>query len=39
MIAVNEPLLNGNELRYVSECVTTGWISSAGKLVTEFENK
>jgi perosamine synthetase len=39
MIAVNEPLLNGNELKYLSECVTTGWISSAGKFITEFENK
>jgi len=37
MIPVNEPLLNGNELKYVSECVKTGWISSAGKFITEFE--
>ncbi len=39
MIAVNEPLLSGRELQYVSECVTTGWISSAGKFITEFEGK
>ena len=39
MIPVNEPLLDGNELKYVSECITTGWISSAGKFITEFENK
>jgi perosamine synthetase len=39
MIAVNEPLLSGRELQYVSECVTTGWISSAGKFITEFEER
>lgn len=39
MIPVNEPLLDGNELRYVSDCVTTGWISSAGKYISEFEKK
>lgn len=39
MIPVNEPLLVGNELKYVSECITTGWISSAGKFITEFENQ
>jgi perosamine synthetase len=39
MIPVNEPLLDGNELQYVSDCVTTGWISSAGKYISEFEKK
>ena len=39
MIPVNEPLLDGNELRYVSDCVTSGWISSAGKYISDFENK
>lgn len=36
-IPVCEPLLAGNELKYVSDCVNTGWISSAGKYVDEFE--
>lgn len=39
MIPVNEPLLDGKELQYVSECIKTGWISSAGKFITEFEDK
>ena len=39
MIPVNEPLLNGNELEYVSECIKTGWISSAGKFINEFEER
>lgn len=36
-IPVCEPLLAGNELKYVTDCVSTGWISSAGKYVDEFE--
>lgn len=39
MIPVNEPLLNGRELEYVQECVRTGWISSAGKFIEEFEER
>lgn len=39
MIPVNEPLLAGNELAYVSECVRTGWISSAGPFLEEFEQR
>ena len=38
-IPVCEPLLAGNELKYVTDAVATGWISSAGKYVTEFENQ
>ena len=37
MIAVNEPLLGDEELEYVSECVRTGWVSSAGRFIEEFE--
>ena len=29
MIPVNEPLLAGRELENVSECVRSGWVSSA----------
>jgi perosamine synthetase len=39
MIPVNEPLLGQQELAYVSECVRTGWISSAGHFIEEFEEK
>lgn len=31
------PLLSGNELAYVTEAVTSGWISSAGRYVGDFE--
>lgn len=36
-IPVNEPLLNGNELKYLRECIETGWISSDGPFVERFE--
>jgi perosamine synthetase len=37
MIPVNEPLLNGNEEKYLVECIRTGWISSEGPFVSAFE--
>lgn len=37
MIPVNEPLLNGNEKKYLCECIDTGWISSEGPFVKRFE--
>jgi len=36
-IPVASPLLSGNELTYVMECINTNWISSQGKFVREFE--
>lgn len=39
MIPVNEPLLNGNEKKYLIECIDTGWISSEGPFIKEFEAK
>lgn len=36
-ISVNEPLLDGNEERYLLECIRTGWISSEGPFVRQFE--
>lgn len=38
-IPVNEPLLNGNEKKYLCECIDTGWISSEGPFVKMFEQK
>jgi perosamine synthetase len=37
-ISVASPLLNGNELAYVTDCIKSSWISSQGKYVREFEN-
>jgi perosamine synthetase len=36
-IPVNEPLLNGKEKQYLNECIDTGWISSEGPFVKQFE--
>lgn len=38
-IPVNEPLLDGNEIKYLSECIETGWISSEGSYVRCLEEK
>ena len=35
--SVMEPLLGGNELEYVTDCIKTNWISSQGRYVLKFE--
>ena len=37
MIPVCEPTLQGNELKYAEEAIKSGWISSAGKFIQQFE--
>jgi perosamine synthetase len=37
VIPVNEPLLDGNERKYLLECLDTGWISSEGPFIRQFE--
>ena len=39
MVPVNEPLLNGNEKKYLNECIDTGWISSEGPFIARFEQE
>jgi perosamine synthetase len=36
-LPVAEPLLTGKELEYVTDCISTGWVSSLGKYIGEFE--
>ncbi|GHV82543.1 GDP-perosamine synthase [Spirochaetia bacterium] len=36
-IPVCEPLLEGNELAYITDAVSTGWISSGGSYLQKFE--
>lgn len=38
-IQVNEPLLDGNEKKYLLECIETGWISSEGPFIKKFEHE
>lgn len=39
MIPVNQPLLDGNEENYLVECIRSGWISSEGPFIAEFERR
>ena len=39
MIPVNEPLLEKREEELVVECLRSGWISSAGKFIEDFEQR
>jgi perosamine synthetase len=34
---VYQPSLNGNEKKYVNECLDSSWISGKGKFINEFE--
>ena len=36
-IPVNEPMIGGNAVKYVAECVKSGWVSSEGRFIGEFE--
>jgi perosamine synthetase len=36
-IPVAAPVLDGRETEYVLECLSTSWISSAGRFIVEFE--
>lgn len=39
IIPVCEPVVDGNEAAYVARAVSSGWISSAGKFIPEFEER
>lgn len=39
IIPVNEPLIGAEEAQLVLECLQTGWISSEGRFIREFEEK
>ena len=38
-IPVNTPVLDGNELKYLEECISSGWISSDGPFVEQLEKQ
>jgi aminotransferase in exopolysaccharide biosynthesis len=38
MILLSAPNIAGNEWKYVKDCLDTGWVSSVGAYVTQFEN-
>lgn len=38
-LPLHEPTFGGNEWRYTKECLDTGWVSSVGKFVDQFEDE
>jgi len=38
-VLLHRPLFGGRENEYVRRCIDTGWVSSAGSFVTEFERQ
>ena len=38
-LALHEPAFFGNEINYLKDCIDTGWVSSVGKYVEEFEHR
>jgi perosamine synthetase len=38
-IPLHRPLFDGNEKRYLTECIDSNFVSSVGKRVTEFEQR
>lgn len=39
LISLCEPVIKGNEWKYVKKCIDTNWVSSSGEYVKLFENK
>lgn len=38
-ISIANPVFNGNEKKYLMECIDTGWVSANGRFINEFEKK
>lgn len=38
-LMLHEPEFSGNEWTYVKDCIDTGWVSSVGQYVNEFERQ
>ncbi len=36
-VPLHEPTFDNSEIRYVTDCIETGWVSSVGKYVDQFE--
>lgn len=37
-ISIAVPVFNGNEKKYLNECIDTGWVSANGRFVDEFQS-
>ncbi len=38
-ISIANPVFNGNEKKYLDECIDTGWVSANGRFIDEFQKK
>ena len=38
-VPLHEPRLAGREKEYLDQCIDSGWVSSAGSFVDEFEKR
>ena len=38
-LPIAKPIFQGNELKYVTDALLSGWVSSVGQYVTDFEKK
>lgn len=38
-IYIANPVFNGNEKKYLEECIDTGWVSANGHFIEDFERK
>lgn len=38
-ISIANPVFNGNEKKYLMECIDTGWVSANGRFIDEFEKQ
>lgn len=38
-LPLHEPVFNEKEIEYVTDCIQTGWVSSVGRYVDEFEKR
>ena len=36
---VYQPSLKGNEIKYLSECIETNWLTEKGRFVQDFEQE
>lgn len=38
-ISIASPVFNGNEKKYLNECIDTGWVSANGRFIDEFQRR
>jgi len=39
IISLHEPQFNGNEIKYLKECIKSTWVSTSGKFIDKFEGE